>query len=75
MEFSILSSDSDSDLENLMQLSDWSDQEEVAQRRSSRKMRRVNYMQSLDDAGPQLDTFTLISPLDSGCQSKQSNYC
>lgn len=45
----LLSSDSDSDLENLADLSDWSDEENVS-RRPLRRLRRVNFMQSLDDA-------------------------
>lgn len=44
------SSDSDSDLEDLRYLSDWSDDENVISRRPPRTLRRVNYMQSLDDA-------------------------
>lgn len=52
---SVFSSDSDeSDLDVLAQLSDWdtdSDADaEVRQRASSRRIRRVNYMQTLDDA-------------------------
>lgn len=48
-------SDSDSEMEVLAQLSDWestdsdSDEEVRQQRASSRRIRRVNYMQSLDD--------------------------
>lgn len=57
MELSVFSSDSDdSDLEVLAQLSDWDTDNsdaadaEVRQRASSRRIRRVNYMQTLDDA-------------------------
>lgn len=56
MEVSIFSSDSDdSDLEVLAQLSDWDSDDsdvdaEVRRRSSSRRNRRVNYMQTLDDA-------------------------
>ncbi|XP_012543806.2 putative nuclease HARBI1 [Bombyx mori] len=63
MAFSLVTSDSDSDLEGLGQLSDWdnsasdSDSDDIdlhddgfRGRRASRKIRRINYMQSLDDA-------------------------
>ncbi|CAK1599914.1 unnamed protein product [Parnassius mnemosyne] len=53
MEISIFYSDSDdSDLEVLAQLSDWDtdSESEDRHRASSRKIRRLNYMQSLDDA-------------------------
>ncbi|XP_059062811.1 putative nuclease HARBI1 [Achroia grisella] len=54
MSFEMSSSDSDSDLEHLIQLSDWdtnsSDDDSDKQRVSSRIIRRVNYMQTLDDA-------------------------
>ncbi|CAG4975197.1 unnamed protein product [Parnassius apollo] len=53
MEISIFSSDSDDgDLDVLAQLSDWDTDKDAEDRHraSSRKIRRVNYMQSLDDA-------------------------
>ncbi|CAG4929348.1 unnamed protein product [Parnassius apollo] len=51
MEISIFSS-VDSDLDVLAQLSDWDTDSDAEDRHraSSRKIRRVNYMQSLDDA-------------------------
>lgn len=44
------SSNSDSDLDDLAQLSDWSEDEAVvARRRPTLRRTRVNYMQTLDD--------------------------
>ncbi|CAG4991801.1 unnamed protein product [Parnassius apollo] len=48
MDLTLLSSDSDSDLEMLAQLSDSSDEDETL-RRTPKRIRRVNYTQSLDD--------------------------
>ncbi|CAG5030387.1 unnamed protein product [Parnassius apollo] len=48
MDLTLLSSDSDSDLEMLAQLSDSSDEDETL-RRTPKGIRRVNYTQSLDD--------------------------
>ncbi|CAG4999783.1 unnamed protein product [Parnassius apollo] len=48
MDLTLLSSDSDSDLGMLAQLSDSSDEDETL-RRTPKRIRRVNYTQSLDD--------------------------
>lgn len=54
MVLSVFFSDSDNDFELLAQLSDWdtdsNDDEGIGRRFSSRTTKRVNYMQSLDDA-------------------------
>ncbi|CAG4937366.1 unnamed protein product [Parnassius apollo] len=49
MDLTLLSSDSDSDLEMLARLSDSSDEDEIL-RRPPNRIRRVNYTPSLDDA-------------------------